>query len=115
MSIVPFGAAFRQRGTGLIAIGHVWEGLLESAPQDADDAPQWPFVHVFRHVLLPGESEPIPLAPTQSALLKILWAMAGKPLAGQDLLHRAGLRWPSQWTPSRNGNTRRPTGPIAHW
>ena len=90
VSIVPIGAAFRQRGTGLIAIGPVWEGLLQAAPQDADDAPQWPFVHDFRHVLLPGESEPIPLTPTQSALLKILWAMTGKPLAGQDLLHRAG-------------------------
>ena len=44
----------------------------------------------FRHVLLPGESEPISLTPTQSALLKVLRAMGGKPLAGQDLLHRAG-------------------------
>jgi ribosomal protein L37AE/L43A len=89
MSILPFAAAFRLRGTGLVADDAVWGGLLDAAPPSAEAVRHGPFAHDFSDVLLPGESEPIALTPAQAALLRVLWELSGERIERQALLRRA--------------------------
>lgn len=89
VSVVPFASAFQIRGTGLVAAGPVWEGMLDEALQRGDDGRRGPFAQDFRAVLLLGETDPVALTPTQSALLRVLWELAGERIDRQALLRRA--------------------------
>jgi hypothetical protein len=89
VSILPVAAAFRLRGTGLVANEAVWGGLLDAAPRYADDVRRGPFAHDFSDVLLPGDFEPIPLTFAQAALLRVLWEQGGVPISREALIARA--------------------------
>jgi hypothetical protein len=88
--LVPLGAAFRVRGTGLIADEAVWAGALGASPTVAAIR-IGPFGPGYRDVLLPGESVPIPLTPAQSALLRVLWERRGQPMHREMLMAQAKL------------------------
>ena len=89
--VVPLTSAFRIRGTGLVADGPVWEGVLGVTSQPVADRRQGPFSHDFGSVLLPGESLPIALTPAQSALLRVLWEQQGAPMHRDTVIARARL------------------------
>ena len=89
VSVVPLASAFQVRGTGLVVASRVWEGMLDEAQHRSDDGRRGPFAHDFRTVLLPGETDPVTLTPTQSALLRVLWELSGERIDRQALLRRA--------------------------
>lgn len=89
VSVVPLASAFQVRGTGLVVAGPVWEGILDEASLGNDDGRHGPFGREFRTVLLPGETEPVALTPTQSALLRVLWELSGERIEREALLRRA--------------------------
>lgn len=89
--LVPLGAAFRVRSGGLVADEAVWAGVLTALLATADRVRIGPFSPDYRDVLLPGESVPIPLTPSQSALLRVLWEQGGIPMHREILISRARL------------------------
>ena len=89
VSVVPLASAFQVRGTGLVVAGPVWEGILDEASLGNDGGRHGPFGREFRTVLLPGETEPVALTPTQSALLRVLWELSGERIEREALLRRA--------------------------
>lgn len=89
VEVVPLASAFHIRGTGLAMSGPVWEGMLDEAPQRNDHLRRGPFGRDFRTVLLPGETDPVALTPTQSALLRVLWELDGERIEREALLRRA--------------------------
>jgi hypothetical protein len=89
VSVVPLASAFQVRGTGLVVAGPVWEGILDEASLGNEDGRHGPFGPDFRTVLLPGETEPVALTPTQSALLRVLWELSGERIEREALLRRA--------------------------
>ena len=91
VAIVPLTAAFRLHGTGLVAIGSMWDGIIDDEPPSEDVAESGPFAPDFSELCLPGEHTPIALTPSQGAVFKVLWSMGGEPIDGRELLDRAGL------------------------
>ena len=89
--LVPLAAAFRVRGSGLVADEAVWAGVLAALPGTGSQIRIGPFARDFRDVLLPGESMTIALTPAQSALLRVLWEHRGVPLHREVLIARANL------------------------
>ena len=53
-----------------------------------------PFAHDFGEVWLPGEVDPIPLTPVQSALMRVLWKRNGRAIDRETLLHSANVDLP---------------------
>lgn len=74
---VPLQAAFRVRGTGLVADEAIWAGIAASDSRGGQSR-VGPFGPDYRDILLPGESTPIPLTPAQSSLLRVLWERRGQ-------------------------------------
>ena len=86
---VPLAAAFRVRGDGLVADEAVWTGVRAAQTALPVQARVGPFTQDFRALFLPGETAPVPLKPTQSALLRVLWELSGERIERQALLRRA--------------------------
>jgi hypothetical protein len=91
VQVVPLTTAFHLRGGGLVADEAVWAGMRAARRPPAIHTRIGPFAHDFSDVLLPGESEPIPLTRSQAAILRVLWEQAGVSIGGPSLLRRAGL------------------------
>ena len=88
---VPLAAAFRVRGDGLVADDAVWASVQSPLPSNAGPSRHGPFAHDFSDVLLPNESEPIPLTRSQAAILRVLWTQDGEPINRALLIRKAGL------------------------
>ncbi len=91
VTVVPLTAAFRLHGTGLVAIGSMWDGIIDDEPPSEDVAESGPFSPDFSELCLPGEHAPILLTRSQAAVFRVLWSMGGEPIDGRELLDRAGL------------------------
>lgn len=91
VAIVPLTAAFRLHGTGLVAIGSMWDGIIDDEPLSEDVAESGPFAPDFSELCLPGEHVSIALTHSQAAVFRVLWSMGGEPIDGRELLDRAGL------------------------
>ena len=89
--LVPLAAAFRVRGSGLVAEEAVWAGVLAALPATGGQVRIGPFAQDYRDVRLPDESLAIALTPAQSALLRVLWEHRGVPLHREALIARADL------------------------
>ena len=86
---VPLAAAFRVRGDGLVADEAVWTGVRAAQTAPPVQARVGPFTQDFKAIFLPGETAPVALTPTQSALLRVLWELSGDRIERQALLRRA--------------------------
>lgn len=89
--LVPLAAAFRVRGDGLVADEAVWASVQTVQSTIANRTRVGPFAEDFSDVLLPGETEPIPLTRSQAAILRVLWAQEGVSIGGPLLLRKAEL------------------------
>lgn len=91
VQLVPLHAAFRVRGDGLVADEAVWAGMQSPLPSNTGLSRHGLFAQDYSDVLLPGETEPIPLTRSQAAILRALWEQAGVPISGPLLIRKAGL------------------------
>lgn len=95
VKFVSLESAFRMRGARLVADESVWAAMLDGWwTGTVDDNRIGPFAHDFRDVILPGESMPIALTPSQGALMRVLWERRGVPMHHDDLVAAANVGVP---------------------